>query len=138
MITKILRAIILLAIMALPLTSLGANKETIFINLATNDPDKVLMALDASRQYAEKGFPRVVFLNDNAVILGVVNKGGSSSRAQEALKIAVTNGAIVNICPMCLKQAGFTEADLISGVKLGSPKVTGDALFKDGTKTMSW
>jgi hypothetical protein len=42
------------------------------------------------------------------------------------------------MCPICLKQAGYSEADLIAGVKLGGPKVTGDALFKDGTKTMSW
>lgn len=121
MITRILRAMVLLAIIASPLTTLGADKETIFINLATNDPNKVLMALDASRQYAKNGFPVVIFLNDNAVILGVVNKSGNSSKAQEALKIAVTNGALVNICPTCLAKLGLSSFDLIEGITLGSP-----------------
>ena len=50
----------------------------------------------------------------------------------------ISAGALVIMCPMCLKQAGFSEADLITGVKIGGPKMTGDALFRDGTKTMSW
>ena len=57
---------------------------------------------------------------------------------QQALSEAISGGALVIMCPMCLKQAGYTEADLIAGVKLGGPKITGESLFGDGTKTMSW
>jgi len=39
---------------------------------------------------------------------------------------------------MCLKHYGLSPGDLLPGIKMGSPKVTGDALFKDGTKTMTW
>ena len=71
-------------------------------------------------------------------MLGV--KAGASlfSAQQQALSEAIASGALVIMCPICLKQAGFSEADLISGIKIGGPKITGDALFKDGTKTMSW
>uniref|UniRef100_B1XVF4 Uncharacterized protein n=1 Tax=Polynucleobacter necessarius subsp. necessarius (strain STIR1) TaxID=452638 RepID=B1XVF4_POLNS len=46
----------------------------------------------------------------------------------------MSSGALVVMCPMCLKQAGYTESDLIPGIKIGSPKLTGDTLFKDGTQ----
>ena len=67
-------------------------------------------------------------------------KAGSTKHAeqQQALSEVISAGALVIMCPMCLKQAGYSESDLITGIKLGGPKLTGDALFKDGTKTMSW
>ena len=73
-----------------------------------------------------------------AVMMGV--KAGSTKFAdqQQALSGLISSGALVIMCPICLKQAGYMESDLIAGVKLGGPQITGEALFKDGTKTMSW
>lgn len=50
MVPRIFRVLILLAIMALSHATFANNKEPIFINLATNEPDKVLMALDAAQK----------------------------------------------------------------------------------------
>jgi sulfur relay (sulfurtransferase) complex TusBCD TusD component (DsrE family) len=96
------------------------------------------MAINFGKHHSANGHPLTIFLNDKAVMMGV--KAGSAKFAdqQQALSEVISSGALVIMCPMCLKQAGFTEANLIPGVRLGSPKVTGDALFKDGTKTMSW
>jgi hypothetical protein len=71
-------------------------------------------------------------------MLGVKAGATKFSDQQQALSEAIASGALVIMCPMCLKQAGYAEVDLLPGVKMGSPKMTGDALFKDGTKTMSW
>ena len=115
----------------------GAN-DPLFINLSTDDLSRASMAINFGKHHSNGGHPLTIFLDDKAVMLGV--KAGSTKFAdqQQALSEVISSGALVIMCPMCLKQAGFTEADLISGVKLGGPKITGDALFKDGTKTMSW
>ena len=116
----------------------SATNDPLFINLSTDEVGRASMAINFGRHHFSTGHPLTIFLNDKAVMLGV--KAGSSKYAeqQQALSEAITAGALVIMCPICLKQAGYSEADLLVGVKLGGPKVTGDALFKDGTKTMSW
>ena len=119
MISRILRILTVLAVIALPLSALAA-KEPIYINLATTDPGKVAMALDAGRQYTEHGFPLVIYLNDKAVILGFEVKSGSISKEQMAIKQAIANGATVIICPTCLEDHGFTRMNLVQGIALGA------------------
>ncbi|MBU3587316.1 DsrE family protein [Polynucleobacter sp. 31A-FELB] len=131
-----------LAIAALLITvssaAFSGSNDPLFINLSTDELHRSSMAINFGKHHSASGHPLTIFLNDKAVMMGV--KAGSAKFAdqQQALAEVINNGALVIMCPMCLKQAGFTEADLIPGVKLGGPKITGDALFKDGTKTMSW
>ncbi len=47
-------------------------------------------------------------------------------------------GATVLICPMCSKHYGIVESNLLPGIKVGSPELTGGALFKDGTHALTW
>ena len=120
MLPRIFKVLMLLAIMALSHAAYASNKEPIFINLATNEPDKVLMALDAASRYSEKGFPIVIYLNDKAVVLGVTNKVTHASKTQEALKKAIAGGSTVIICPSCLEDLGLSSNDLIEGIKIGN------------------
>ena len=57
---------------------------------------------------------------------------------QKMLGELVSKGAVVLVCPMCMKHYGVKEADLLPGLKIGSPELTGGALFKDNTKTLTW
>lgn len=50
----------------------------------------------------------------------------------------VSKGATVLICPMCMKHYGIKESDLLPGVKVGNPDLTGSFLFKDDTQTLTW
>lgn len=138
MLFKKLRVLITTILFGLSLSSHAGPNDPLFINLSTDDVHRSTMAINFGRHHFSNGHPLTIFLNDKAVMLGV--KAGSSlfSAQQQALSEAIASGALVIMCPMCLKQAGFSEVDLITGIKMGSPKVTGDALFKDGTKTMSW
>jgi len=138
MLFKKLRVLITTILFGLSLSSHAGPNDPLFINLSTDDVNRSTMAINFGRHHFSNGHPLTIFLNDKAVMLGV--KAGSSlfSAQQQALSEAIASGALVIMCPMCLKQAGFSEVDLITGIKMGSPKVTGDALFKDGTKTMSW
>ncbi len=118
MISRTLRILAMLAAISLPLTVIAA-KEPIYINLATNDPAKVSMALDAGRQYAEDGYPIVIYLNDKAVLLGVETLPGGISKEQMLIKQAIANGGTVVICPTCLEDHGFTRMNLVQGAMLG-------------------
>lgn len=138
MLFKKIRVLIITILFGLSLSSHAGPNDPLFINLSTDDVHRSTMAINFGRHHFSNGHPLTIFLNDKAVMLGV--KAGSSlfSAQQQALSDAIASGALVIMCPICLKQAGFSEADLISGIKIGGPKITGDALFKDGTKTMSW
>jgi sulfur relay (sulfurtransferase) complex TusBCD TusD component (DsrE family) len=138
MLIQTLKSVVLAALATLSLSAFAGANDPLFINLSTDELHRSTMAINFGKHHSANGHPLTIFLNDKAVMMGV--KAGSTKFAdqQQALSEVISSGALVIMCPMCLKQAGFTEADLISGIKLGSPKVTGDALFKDGTKTMSW
>jgi sulfur relay (sulfurtransferase) complex TusBCD TusD component (DsrE family) len=138
MLTKTIKSSVLVLLASLSLTAFAGTNDPLFINLSTDELHRSTMAINFGKHHSTNGHPLTIFLNDKAVMMGV--KAGSTKFAdqQQTLSEVISSGALVIICPMCLKQAGFTEADLIAGVKLGSPKITGDALFKDGTKTMSW
>lgn len=138
MFLKLLKVTVIATLAALSLSAFAGENDPLFINLSTDELHRSSMAINFGKHHSANGHPLTIFLNDKAVMLGV--KAGSAKFAdqQQALSEVISRGALVIMCPMCLKQAGFTEADLISGVKLGGPKITGEALFKDGTKTMSW
>ena len=138
MFLKSLKAAVIAVLATLSLSALAGANDPLFINLTTDDVHRSNMAITFGKHHSGNGHPLSIFLNDKGVILGV--KAGSEKYAaqQKELTEIISKGGLVIICPSCLKNAGYTEADLLAGVKLGSPKLTGDALFKDGTKTMSW
>lgn len=119
MISRVFRMLTMLATISLSL-SVFAAKEPIYINLATNESDRVAMALNAGHQYAEHGFPIIIYLNDKAVILGVEVVSEPVSKGQIAIKQAIAKGATVFICPTCLENYGFTPSNLVQGVVLGA------------------
>jgi sulfur relay (sulfurtransferase) complex TusBCD TusD component (DsrE family) len=118
-------------------TFAGAN-DPLFVNLSSDEPMRASMAIQFGKHHFANGYPLTIFLTDKAVNLGVKAGSGQFAEQQQLISEIVASGALVIMCPICLKQRGFTEGDLITGVKLGGPKMTGDALFRDGTKTISW
>ena len=138
MFLKSLKVAVIAVLASLSFCTFAGASDPLFINLTTDEMHRSTMAINFGKHHSANGHPLSIFLNDKGVILGV--KAGSEKYAaqQKELTEIISKGGLVIVCPMCLKQAGYTEADLIAGVKLGSPKLTGDALFKDGTKTMSW
>ena len=138
MFIKTLKSAVIALLATLSLSAFAGANDPLFINLSTDEMHRSTMAINFGKHHSANGHPLSIFLNDKAVILGVKAGSNKFSDQQQALTEVITSGALVIMCPMCLKQAGYAESDLIAGVKLGSPKVTGDALFKDGTKTMSW
>jgi sulfur relay (sulfurtransferase) complex TusBCD TusD component (DsrE family) len=118
-------------------SALAGDKDPLFINLTTDDAHRVDMAIMFSGKQLEKGHPLTIFLNDRGTFVGSVEQARFTEQ-QKALNSLMAKGATVIICPMCAKYYGMKEGDFIKGIKVGSPDVTGAALFKDNTQTLTW
>ncbi|MBU3555089.1 DsrE family protein [Polynucleobacter sp. UB-Piko-W3] len=138
MFLKPVKSIVFAVLAVLSLSVIAGANDPLFINLSTDELHRSTMAINFGKHHSANGHPLTIFLNDKAVMLGVKAGATKFSDQQQALSEVIASGALVIMCPMCLKQAGYAEADLLPGIKIGGPKMTGDALFKDGTKTMSW
>ena len=116
----------------------AGNSDPLFVNLTTDDAHRVEMGISFGKNQLERGHPLTIFLNDKGVFVG--SKGNATKFAdhQKALGELISKGAVVLICPMCMKHYGVKESDLIQGLKVGNPELTGSALFKENTKTLTW
>lgn len=126
----------LLLLLAAP--AFAGGNDPLFINLTSNDPHRALMAISFGQAQMERGHPLTVYLNDHAVLVASKKNTGKFAEQQKLLSGIAAKGGTVLVCPMCSKKFGVAEADFIAGAKLTSPDITGPALFKDNTKTLSW
>ena len=116
----------------------AGDSDPLYVNLTTNEPHRANMAITFSKNQFERGHPLTIFLNDKGVFLGSKANAAAFPEHQKMLAELASKGAIVLICPMCMKQYEVKEADLLPGVKIGNPELTGNALFKDNTKALTW
>jgi sulfur relay (sulfurtransferase) complex TusBCD TusD component (DsrE family) len=122
-----------------PATSaLAGDSDPLFVNLTSDDGHRVNMALDFGKKQMSRGHPLTVFLNDRAVLVASKPNVAKFSEQQKMIEELVGKGSLVIACPFCMKHYGVEAADLLPGIKVGNPELTGGALFKDGTQTMTW
>lgn len=138
MLKLIKRWTLLVCLWGFSFASVGANTDPLFISLTSNEPHRVTMALNFGQHHAAQGHPLSLFLSDKGVFVGVKGHASQFPEQQAMLREMMANGAVVIMCPLCLKHYGFTVADLLPGITMGGAKVTGVALFKENTKTLSW
>ena len=117
---------------------LAGDADPLFINLTSNDGHRATMAINFGAKQQAKGHALTILLNDKGVLLASKANAKKFADQQKDLADAMSKGATVIICPMCMKHFKVSEADLLPGIKLGSPDVTGAALFKDNTKALTW
>jgi sulfur relay (sulfurtransferase) complex TusBCD TusD component (DsrE family) len=116
----------------------AGDSDPLFVNMTTDDAHRANMAISFGKNQLERGHPLTIFLNDKGVFVGAKGKAGKFGDHQKMLSELMGKGAVVLICPMCMKHYGVKESDLLPGVKVGNPELTGGALFKDNTKTLTW
>ena len=112
--------------------------DPLFISLTTNEPARVSMALSMAQHHSEGGRSITIFLSDKGVLVGLKTSKDQFGEQQNMLNAIMAKGGVVVACPPCMKHLGKTETDLIPGIKMGGPQVTGELLFKEGTRTLSW
>ena len=117
---------------------LAGDADPLFVNLTSDEGHRANMALDFGTKQMGRGHPLTVFLNDRAVL--VASKANTAKFAEQQKKIEelISKKALVIACPFCMRHYGVQESDLLPGIQVGNPELTGNTLFKDGTKTMSW
>lgn len=141
---KVLNSLVvafLLAFASLPGTvavAIAGDTDPLFINATSDEPHRAKMALLFAKNQLERKHPVAIFLNDKAVLIGSKAQAGKYGEHQEIIAGLIKGGATVIICPMCMKHYEVKESDLIDGIKVGNPELTGGLLFKDNTKTLSW
>lgn len=118
--------------------SIAGDTDPLFVNLTTNESHRALMGITFGKGQLERGHPLTVFLNDKGVFIASKQNATEFSEQQKMLGELMAKGAIVLICQMCMKHYGVTAEDLLPGVKLSSPDISGAALFKEDSKTLSW
>jgi predicted peroxiredoxin len=126
------------AIAATPTPAAAGANDPLFVNLTTDDPHRATMGITFGRNQLERGHPLTIFLNDKGVLVGSRANAGKYAEHQKALADVIAKGGTVLICPMCMKHYGVRETDMLPGVKVGNPDITGAALFRDNGKTLTW
>ena len=116
----------------------AGGSDPLFVNLISDDAHRADMAISFGKNQLDRGHPLTIFLNDKGVFIGSKENAEKFAHHQKMLGELMSKGATVLICPMCMKHYGVAEADLLPGIQVGKPELTGGALFKDGTKTLTW
>ena len=127
-----------LAVVPFSLPVLAGNNDPLFVNLTTNQAHRSNMAIGFSKAQLERGHPLTIFLNDQGILLASKANAEQYQKQQAILRTIIEKGGVVIACPACMKQYGVSESDLLEGIKVGNPDFTGEALFRDDTKTLSW
>jgi sulfur relay (sulfurtransferase) complex TusBCD TusD component (DsrE family) len=116
----------------------AGDTDPLFVNLTTDDVHRASMAISFGKNQLERGHPLTIFLNDKGVFLGSKAKSSKFKGQQKMLGEIQGKGAVVLVCPMCMKHYKVKESDLLPGLKVGNSELTGGALFRDNTKTLTW
>jgi predicted peroxiredoxin len=127
-----------LALAALGQPALAGTGDPLFINMTADEAHRVSMALNFGAKQQALGHPLTLFLNDKGVMVGAKANAKQYPEQQKAIAEILAKGGMVIVCPMCMKHYGVKEEDLLPGLVVGKPELTGGALFKDNTKTLTW
>lgn len=118
--------------------AMAGASDPLFINLTSDDGHRFAMALAFGGNQAKLGHPLTIFINDRGVLVASKANADKFPEQQKTLASLLAAGASIYVCPMCMKHFGVKEDDLLPGLKVGNPEAVGGALFKDGSKTLTW
>ena len=135
---KQLLLMLALIVGTMTMPALAGDRDPLFINLSTDNIPRVDHALHFGNVHFSQGHPLTIFLNGKGVLLSSKKHAARYAHQQKSLAGMMGQGVVVIVCQYCMKQVGVKESDLLPGFKVGNPELTGGALFKDHTKTLSW
>ena len=118
--------------------AVAGSADPLFVNLTSDESHRATMAIGFGRNQLERGHPLTIFLNDRGVLLASKANAAKFATQQKTLAELQASGATILVCPMCMRHYGVAEADLLPGMKPGSPELTGNALFAEGARALTW
>ena len=117
---------------------LAADGDPLFVNLTSDDAYRSDLAISVSKHMMDRGHPLTIFFNDRGIFVVSRSNAEQFKTQQAVLAELFKAGATLIACPKCMKHYDVQEGDLLEGVKVGNAQVTGDALFRENTRTLSW
>lgn len=117
---------------------MASSPDPLFVNMTTDDAHRANMAISFGSAQLERGHPLTIFLNDKGVLVASRANADKYGHQQKILAEVIGKGAVVIVCPMCMKHYGVKKTDLLPGIKVGNPDLTGSMLFRGNTKTLAW
>lgn len=118
--------------------ALAGDTDPLFINLTTDEPQRVAAGLTFGLHQHEGGHPLTLFLNDRGVLLGARAHADKLAEPQRLVAELMRRGAVVLIAPLSMTHYGVRADDLLPGVQISNRKLSGDALFQGATRALSW
>lgn len=131
-----------LLLMTTPLTVTADSKNSLFVNLSSDEINRAAMAISfAHKVLKKKQIPVTIWLNVEGVRLVDINIPQNTyvngKTVREMLQAFMKDGGKVIICPMCMKNVGGLDPDmdLLKGV---TTEGTLAALFAENVTVLSY
>ncbi len=116
----------------------------LFVNLTTDDTWTTNMAINFAHNALVDGHkPVTIFLNVRGVHIAdsktlPLKDGKIDFNVHQSLQEFIKDGGKVIVCPICARQAGLKEENLINGVVMGEKGEVLPLLFSPNTVTISY
>lgn len=120
------------------IASAATPPSSLFVNLTSNESHRAQMAVAFAQDQLKEGHPITIYLNSQGVFVADMKNHKNFPEQQKILADLIKSGATVIICPHCMMYYGIKKENLLPGIKIGNPKLTGDQLFAEHTVTLSW
>lgn len=135
---RIFLTLFLLFTICFPAMAEETSNDPLFISVTTDQGHRAKMGIGFGKSQHERGHSVTIFLNDKGVVLASQANTSMYATHQEMLKSIIDQGGKVLICPMCIKHYGVKKSDLLAGVQVSNPELTGQALFTKNVRTLVW
>ena len=119
-------------------TAYAQEKQKLFINLASDHPWRMEMALTFAGAVLARGTGVTVWLNNEGVRVGKAQSEGQLKKASQMLADLINKGARVVVCGECLRQFAINERQLLPGATVGRVDTTIALLLDANTQVLSW
>lgn len=103
----------------LAVSASAQGKQSVFVNLTSDEGQRVTMALNFSNALLKDGQDVTVFLNVDGVFLGSSKVAGLAAQRTELQAFMKAGGKVI-ICAHCMQVRGVAAADLVPGLAMGT------------------
>jgi sulfur relay (sulfurtransferase) complex TusBCD TusD component (DsrE family) len=110
----------LITIFCTTLLAPGAETENtnyLIVNLTSYTTPGSRKAIDYAKAELQKGRPVIIYLEEDSVRVAAKSNARHFKDQQQHLAELMKNGAIVAVCPHCLKYYHLRDSDLLPGVQ---------------------
>lgn len=117
------KKLFIIAIVSMALLISGLNRSDLRAAPKANPSPSAPSSMQHDQHHKDE-LPRVVFLNQSAVLIASKKHKEKYKEHQTKLIEMMNKGVMVLVCPDCMKQYRVKASDLIDGVQVGKPEQT--------------